>query len=76
MSDGETTLGGRRMIRRAAGTMTRLGETIVETCNTLVAWRLAALADERRNRRRLEADLYGGRYRLSSKNDDDLPIIR
>jgi hypothetical protein len=34
------------------------------------------LASERRNREAVEQDLFGGRYALSSKNDDDLPIVR
>jgi hypothetical protein len=33
-----------------------------------------ALASERRNRRLIEKDLFGGRYVLCSKNDDDFPI--
>jgi len=32
-----------------------------------------ALADERRNRLLIEKEIHHGRYRLSSKNDDDLP---
>jgi hypothetical protein len=33
-----------------------------------------ALAGERVHREAVEKDLFGGRYRLCSKNDDDLPI--
>jgi hypothetical protein len=40
--------------------LSRLHETIVEA---------------RTQRAILEAELFHGRYRLSSKNDDDLPII-
>ena len=40
--------------------MSRLHETIIEV---------------RTQRAILEAELFHGRYRLSSKNDDDLPII-
>jgi hypothetical protein len=35
-----------------------------------------ALIDARQTRTRLEAELFRNRYRLSSKNDDDLPIVR
>ena len=35
-----------------------------------------ALADERRNRVLIEQEIHRGHYRLSSKNDDDLPIVR
>jgi hypothetical protein len=31
---------------------------------------------QRRNRAAIERDLFGGRYALSSKNDDDLPVVR
>jgi hypothetical protein len=35
-----------------------------------------ALADERRHRALIEQEIHHGHYRLSSKNDDDLPIVR
>jgi hypothetical protein len=35
-----------------------------------------AIVEARETRSRLEADLFRDRYRLSSKNDDDLPIAR
>jgi hypothetical protein len=35
-----------------------------------------ALTDHRRNREAIENDLFGGEYKLASKNDDDLPISR
>jgi hypothetical protein len=35
-----------------------------------------AVAETRRQREILEAELFRGRYHLSSKNDDDLPIVR
>jgi len=40
----------------------------------LVAEVSRALAGERRNRAAIERELFRGQYRLSSKNDDDLPI--
>jgi hypothetical protein len=33
-------------------------------------------AEARQARIRLETELFRGRYHLSSKNDDDLPIVR
>jgi hypothetical protein len=41
----------------------------------LVADVRRALASERRNRKAIERELFGGRYALLSKNDDDLPIL-
>jgi hypothetical protein len=35
-----------------------------------------AFAEARQQRAILEAELFRGRYHLSSKNDDDLPIVR
>ena len=34
-----------------------------------------AFAEARQARIKLEAELFRGRYHLSSKNDDDLPIV-
>jgi hypothetical protein len=33
-------------------------------------------AQARAERARVEAELFQGRYHLSSKNDDDLPLVR
>jgi hypothetical protein len=35
-----------------------------------------ALTGHPRNREAIENDLFGGEYKLASKNDDDLPILR
>jgi hypothetical protein len=35
-----------------------------------------SLAQARADRARIEAELFHGRYHLSSKNDDDLPLVR
>jgi hypothetical protein len=35
-----------------------------------------AIMEARENRRKLEAELFRNRYHLSSKNDNDLPIVR
>jgi hypothetical protein len=34
------------------------------------------VAQARADRAGVEADLFHGRYHLSSKNDDDLPLVR
>jgi hypothetical protein len=34
-----------------------------------------SLAQARADRIRVEAELFHGRYHLSSKNDDDLPLV-
>jgi hypothetical protein len=34
-----------------------------------------SMAQARADRARVEADLFHGRYHLSSKNDDDLPLV-
>jgi hypothetical protein len=39
---------------------------------SLIAHNTAA---QRRNRQAIERDLFGGQYTLSSKNDDDLPMV-
>ena len=35
-----------------------------------------ALAEERQNRMAIEREIFGGRAKLSTKNDDDLPSIQ
>jgi hypothetical protein len=36
----------------------------------------ASSVEARQARARIEAELFRGRYHVSSKNDDDLPIVR
>jgi hypothetical protein len=50
-----------RKLARAASLMTRLQLSV---------------AQARADRARVEAELFHGRYHLSSKNDDDLPLVR
>jgi len=52
-------------LRRAIRSGTRLLAHIVEV-----------IADARMQRAAIEAELYLNRYKHSSKNDDDLPIVR
>ena len=35
-----------------------------------------AIVEARESQRRLEAELLRNRYRVSSKSDDDLPVVR
>jgi hypothetical protein len=35
-----------------------------------------AFAEERRHRMAIEREIFGGRIKLSTKNDDDLPSIQ
>ena len=35
-----------------------------------------SFAEARQARARIETELFRGRYHVSSKNDDDLPIVR
>ena len=50
-----------RTVARTLNLFARLHETIVQV---------------RENRCKLEAELFRNRYHISSKNDDDLPIVR
>jgi hypothetical protein len=52
-----------------------VGRTIASGFN-LVSHLREAFVETRQARARLEAELFRGRYHLSSKNDDDLPIVR
>jgi hypothetical protein len=42
----------------------------------LLAHAVEAVAEARMQRAAIEAELYRNRYKHSSKNDDDLPVIR
>ncbi len=57
----------------AAGT---LMARAVAKGRTLLSQLRDTMAETRRQREMLEAELFRGRYHLSSKNDDDLPIVR
>jgi len=66
---------GIRLVRRwAPGLALFLGMAITEW-RKLVAEVSRALAGRRRNRDAVERELFGSAYWLSSKNDDDLPIV-
>ena len=42
----------------------------------LLVHMIDAIAEARMHKAAIEAELYRNRYRHSSKNDDDLPIVR
>jgi hypothetical protein len=61
--------------------------TLLHTISLAIANRLAkgaslllhlqrSVAQARADRAQVEAELFHGRYHLSSKNDDDLPLVR
>ncbi|HTS40497.1 MAG TPA: hypothetical protein VMH84_08160 [Xanthobacteraceae bacterium] len=52
------------------------GRTAVEMVKVLVGGFRCRLADARRHRALIEQEIYHGRYKISSKNDDDLPAVR
>jgi hypothetical protein len=60
---------------------------LINTISVAIASALAAaasvlfrlqrsVAEARADRARIEVELFHGRYHLSSKNDDDLPLVR
>ena len=48
----------------------------VVKCGRLFMHVVEAFAEARMQRAKLEAELYRNRYRHTSKNDDDLPVVR
>ena len=48
----------------------------VRPARTLAARFSCALAEHRMHRAAIELELFRGRYKLSTKNDDDLPVVR
>jgi hypothetical protein len=56
-----------------------IARAIARTAATAAPWWSNVrrrLAQARADRARVEAELFQGRYHLSSKNDDDLPLVR
>ena len=48
--------------------------TVARTLDVFAQLR-ETMAEVRKNRRKLEAELFRTRYHISSKNDDDLPVV-
>jgi hypothetical protein len=59
---------------RHAPSVAAVARSVVTAWRKLVARVSCSLASGRRNRAAIEKELFGGQYRLCSKNDDDLPI--
>jgi hypothetical protein len=59
---------------RQAPSVVTVVKSIVAAWRRLIAHASCSLASDRRNRAAIEKELFGGQYRLCSKNDDDLPI--
>jgi len=51
-------------------------ERVVARLHSLLSLLHDAFVEARETRIKLEAELYRNRYRWSSKNDDDLPLVR
>jgi hypothetical protein len=62
-----------RAARQAPSVVTVI-RSVVAAWRKLIARASGSLASDRRNRAAIEKELFGGHYRLCSKNDDDLPI--
>jgi hypothetical protein len=54
----------------------RLGTAAAATVKMLFGRLAQALAEQRMHRAAIESELFRGRYKLISKSDDDLPIVR
>jgi hypothetical protein len=50
--------------------------TAIARAATLLMYAAQAVAEARMQKAAIELELYRNRYKHSSKNDDDLPIIR
>jgi hypothetical protein len=50
--------------------------TTMGKLQTLLARQIERMHEQQIRKARFEAEMYGGRYRHSSKNDDDLPILQ
>jgi hypothetical protein len=64
------------IVRRRAPFVMNLTEAAIAKWRKLDAQISLALTDHRPNREAIENDLFSGQYKLASKNDDDLPILR
>jgi hypothetical protein len=54
----------------------RFANCAVASIHNVAARLYETMVEVRENRRKLEAELFRNRYHISSKNDDDLPIVR
>ena len=66
---------GRRPVVRHLPIIGRLRNAIGAAVS-LLARAVRAIAEARMHRASIETELYRNRYRHTSKNDDDLPVVR
>lgn len=64
------------IVKRRAPFVTNLIGVVIAGWRKLDAQISRTLTDHRRNRQAIENDLFGGKHKLVSKNDNDLPIQR
>jgi hypothetical protein len=69
-------LAAKRILLRRAPKLAAFASKALAQGRALAARISRAHAQERRHREAIERELFDGQYRLSSKNDDDLPVIR
>ena len=62
------------VVRRRAPFVTNLIGVAVAQLRKLDSRISRRLRDHRQNREAIASDLFGGEYKLASKNDDDLPV--
>jgi hypothetical protein len=63
-------------VERRTLLFTNIVESVISVWRKISAFVSRNLVAERRNRAAIERELFAGRYMLSSKNDDDLPVVR
>ncbi len=63
-------------IATAALTIFRYLRKAITGVARVVVWVAQAFAEARQQRAQIEIDFYRNRYKHSSKNDDDLPMVR
>ena len=66
----------RRLVSRLAQQLAASAGKMAATARMPISWFSRVLAEQRMHRAAIESELYRGRYKHSSKNDDDLPIVR
>jgi hypothetical protein len=66
----------RRLVSRLAQRLTASAGKMAAAGRMTIARLSRALAEKRIHRAAIERELFRGRYKHASKNDDDLPIVR
>jgi hypothetical protein len=68
--------GGHAPIMSAVSVAANIARKVIVKSARLLMHAAEATAEARMQRAAIEAELYRNRYKHSSKNDDDLPVIR